>query len=198
MRHQIAGTALALFLAGMACAASRISAKDDAPAWDRASAARYLDAREQWWLTWPKSQRDHGTACISCHTAVPYAMARPSMRDTKAGDSLSPQEQVMLSYVTKRVDLWDQVEPFYKTEEKEPRRTEESRGTEAVLNALVLARYDSTWETRLCSPEILPQAVHVCVLAEMSLHLYRLLPWCDRCSCCKVCQQTVRCMRARV
>jgi len=111
--------------------------------WDRDSAARYLDTREQWWLTWPKSQRDHATACISCHTAVPYAMARPALHDTKAADPLSPQERVMLGYVTKRVNLWDEVEPFYKTDEKAPRRTEESRGTESVLNALVLARYDS-------------------------------------------------------
>jgi squalene-hopene/tetraprenyl-beta-curcumene cyclase len=117
--------------------------KDEPAAWNRAGAAQYLDSREQWWLNWPKSQRDHATACISCHTAVPYAMARPALHDARAADPLSPQERVMLGYVTKRVALWDEVEPFYKTDEKAPRRTEESRGTESVLNALVLARYDS-------------------------------------------------------
>ena len=145
MRRQIAGSvALALAVFAAAFAADRKPAVETTPAWDKAGAAQYLDTREQWWLTWPKSQRDHETACISCHTAVPYAMARPSLHDLKAPDPLSPQEHVMLGYVTRRVDLWDEVEPFYKTDEKAPRRTEESRGTEAVLNALVLARYDAT------------------------------------------------------
>ena len=144
MRRTIAGCAtVALLIAGSARGASHKSAKDVPAAWDRIGAAAYLDSREQWWLTWPKSQRDHETACISCHTAVPYAMARPALHNARATDPLSPQERVMLSYVTKRVSLWDEVEPFYKTDEKAPHRTEESRGTEAVLNALVLARYDA-------------------------------------------------------
>jgi hypothetical protein len=48
----------------------------------------------------------------------------------------------MLKHITRRVDLWNDVQPFYNDEEEGPRKTVESRGTEAVLNALVLARYD--------------------------------------------------------
>ena len=36
--------------------------------WDRQAAARYLDDREVWWQTWDRTQKDHGTYCISCHT----------------------------------------------------------------------------------------------------------------------------------
>jgi squalene-hopene/tetraprenyl-beta-curcumene cyclase len=110
--------------------------------WNRFTAAQYLDAREQWWMNWPKAQRDHETACVSCHTALPYAMGRAALHTTSEPTPLSPQETQMLRYVTKRVTLWKEVEPFYKTEERGPRKSEESRGTEAVLNALILTRYD--------------------------------------------------------
>lgn len=111
--------------------------------WNAAAAARYMDYRQTWWMSWPQARRDQDTACISCHTAVPYAMARPTLRGPLGESALSGPERQMLAYVTKRVNLWDQVKPFYNDAEDGPRKTPESRGTEAVLNALVLARYDA-------------------------------------------------------
>src|SRR5215831_13819306 len=52
--------------------------------WDPKAAAAYLDHRMQWWIGWKKAARDHGTFCFSCHTAVPYALARPALRVTLA------------------------------------------------------------------------------------------------------------------
>ena len=49
-----------------------------ASSWDQKAAAAYLDQRANWWMEWPKSARDHETFCISCHTAVPYALSRPT------------------------------------------------------------------------------------------------------------------------
>src|SRR5207249_3013252 len=43
--------------------------------WDQKAAAAYLEKRAGWWITWPVAGRDHETFCISCHTAVPYALA---------------------------------------------------------------------------------------------------------------------------
>jgi squalene-hopene/tetraprenyl-beta-curcumene cyclase len=115
----------------------------DIPAdWNRFTAAQYLDAREQWWMDWPKAQRDHGTACVSCHTALPYAMARAALHASSDPVPLSPQETRMLGYVAKRVTLWREVQPFYLTEERGPRKSEESRGSEVVMNALILTGYD--------------------------------------------------------
>ncbi len=111
--------------------------------WDRTGAARYLDARETWWMSWPTARRDQDTACISCHTAVPYAMARPALRQSLGESAPSATEQQMLGYVVKRVNLRAEVKPFYSDQEMGPKKTIESRGTEAVLNALVLARYDN-------------------------------------------------------
>ncbi len=114
-----------------------------AGSWDQAAAAKYLDSRESFWLSWSESKRDHGTACVSCHTALPYALSRRALRSSLKETSPSPVERAMLDNVTKRVRLWSEVEPFYSTEKVGPRKTPESRGTEAILNALILANYDA-------------------------------------------------------
>src|SRR5215472_14171210 len=51
-----------------------------ANSWDPKAAAAYLDRRQTWWIEWPRAQRDHGTFCVSCHTAVPYALSRSALR----------------------------------------------------------------------------------------------------------------------
>ena len=56
-----------LFFAGTAFA-------EQPPAsWSPQAAAAYLDGRADWWASWPQAARDHGTFCISCHTAATYA-----------------------------------------------------------------------------------------------------------------------------
>jgi squalene-hopene/tetraprenyl-beta-curcumene cyclase len=131
--------ALALsFFPGAAQAAS-----NDVGSWDSKAAAAYLDQRAEWWMSWPQSARDHDTFCVSCHTAVPYALGRPALRATLGEQSPSPAEQKLVANVTKRVRLWSEVEPFYSDEKRGVPKTAESRGTEAVLNALILARYDA-------------------------------------------------------
>jgi squalene-hopene/tetraprenyl-beta-curcumene cyclase len=114
-----------------------------AGSWDQKAAAAYLDQRASWWFEWPKSARDHETFCISCHTAVPYALSRPALRKALSETALSPNERRLLDNVTKRVRLWKEVAPFYRTEDRGGNKTVESRGTEAVLNALVLASRDA-------------------------------------------------------
>ena len=44
------------------------------PSWNARAAAGYLDARQEWWQHWPNAARDHDTQCVSCHTALPYAL----------------------------------------------------------------------------------------------------------------------------
>ena len=48
--------------------------------WDAKAAANYLDGRAEWWTTWQNAARDRGTFCMSCHTTLPYALARPTLR----------------------------------------------------------------------------------------------------------------------
>jgi squalene-hopene/tetraprenyl-beta-curcumene cyclase len=113
-----------------------------ADAWNPQSAAHYLDTREMWWQTWPAAQRDQGTSCVSCHSVVSYALARPALRRELGEQTLSAPERTMLEYVRKRVGLWYEVQPFYKSSLTALNKSAESRGTEAVLNALILASYD--------------------------------------------------------
>jgi squalene-hopene/tetraprenyl-beta-curcumene cyclase len=111
--------------------------------WDPKAAASYLDQREVTWMEWQGAARDHGTFCVSCHTAVPYALSRPVLRKALSEEGLSVNEQKLMDNVTKRVRLWNDVAPFYTGTEYDGSKPSESRGTEAVLNALILANYDA-------------------------------------------------------
>jgi squalene-hopene/tetraprenyl-beta-curcumene cyclase len=115
-----------------------------ASSWDQKAAAAYLDQRAGWWMGWQRAARDHDTFCVSCHTAVPYAMSRPSLRTALAEQGLSPNEQRLLENVTKRVRLWKEVAPFYTDADRGVYKSVESRGTESVLNALILASNDAS------------------------------------------------------
>ncbi len=134
---------LAAFLAAFLFAADGPPSTVNSPSWSPKAAAAYLDGREDWWVSWPTAARDHETFCVSCHTVLPYAMARPSLRSALAEQAPSPQEQRLLASVTKRVRLWNEVEPFYPDEKRGVPKTAESRGTESVLNAVVLVGYDA-------------------------------------------------------
>src|SRR6266581_3254500 len=114
-----------------------------ATSWDQKAAAAYLDQRAGWWMEWPKSARDHETFCVSCHTAVPYALSRPALRKPLAQETPSVNERRLLDNVTKRVRLWKEVAPFYSDADRGAYKTVESRGTESVLNALILAANDA-------------------------------------------------------
>ena len=113
------------------------------PSWNAGRAAEYLDSRMDWWSTWPNAARDHDTFCVSCHSAAPYAIGRPVLRHYLREASPSPQEQKLLANVSKRVTLWKEVAPFYPDQTRGIPKSSESRGTEAVLNALVLSGRDA-------------------------------------------------------
>ena len=94
-------------------------------------------------MEWPKAARDHETFCVSCHTAVPYALSRPALRKALAEEVPSVIERRLLDNVTKRVRLWKEVAPFYSDADRGVHKTVESRGTESVLNALILSSNDA-------------------------------------------------------
>jgi squalene-hopene/tetraprenyl-beta-curcumene cyclase len=132
----------ALFFIAILEAADSTATTAQPAAWDAKAAAGYMDGRANWWLGWPRAERDHGTTCVSCHTAVPYLLARPSLRGPLAEDGVSVNERKMLDYVVKRVRLGEEAGTFYGGKPDDP-KTAQSRGTEAVLNALILTRYDA-------------------------------------------------------
>lgn len=116
--------------------------KSSYPVWSPAKAAAYLDARLTWWISWPASARDHGTFCVSCHTATPFALGRAALRGPLGESAVSSNEQKVLDSVTKRVRMWHEVDPFYTDQDRGLPKSSESRGTESVLNALILVWRD--------------------------------------------------------
>ena len=113
-----------------------------ANSWDPKAAAAYLDQREQWWMGWQEAAREHGTFCVSCHTAVPYALARPPLRKVLGEPAPTANERILLENVRKRVRIWKEIAPVYNDKEDGPNKSAESRATEAVLIAFVLAAND--------------------------------------------------------
>ena len=143
-------SALAIALHSHTPAIVHAADKSTAPApaiWDRQAAARYLDSRQVWWQAWDRTQKDHGTYCISCHTQAMYALARPTLRQDLAEAPATGAERAMIDSVEKRVHLWSQfptsqVLPFYDDEKYGKGKEIESRNAESVLNAVILSSYD--------------------------------------------------------
>jgi squalene-hopene/tetraprenyl-beta-curcumene cyclase len=85
----------------------------NASTWDPKSAAAYLDRRESAWAAWPGAARDEGTFCVSCHTALPYALARSGL-SAKLNETVPPAaETALLADVTKRIREWNGIKPYY-------------------------------------------------------------------------------------
>jgi squalene-hopene/tetraprenyl-beta-curcumene cyclase len=111
---------------------------DGQAGWDREKAAQYLDARmDMWFDQATKLTTGAGkTSCVSCHTVVPYLLARPVLRRAMGVSQPTPQEVKLLGEITQRVESYGSQESLYGP------KAGESRGTEAVLNALILAIED--------------------------------------------------------
>ncbi len=115
--------------------------------WDKAGAASRLDARAREWLDFGGAYRGEGatkTTCLSCHSFVPYMLARPALRKLVGETDPAGPEGKSLAQIKERVAHWDELDtPAWKLAyDSSAEKKRQSRGTEAVLNALVLATED--------------------------------------------------------
>ena len=134
---------VATLLAALVLGLSAVHAQSSGPGgWDARAAAAYLDQRVDWWSGWETAARDRGTFCVSCHTTAPYGLARPMLRPAGGASEATPYERVLESATT-RVAHWAEIGPFYTDERNGAPKTSQSRGTEAILNALILAQHDA-------------------------------------------------------
>jgi squalene-hopene/tetraprenyl-beta-curcumene cyclase len=92
--------------------------------WNPQLAANYLDGRQKEWFAWPRANTAVGV-CVSCHTGLPYMLARPALRTVLKEAGPSPYETGFLDAVKKRI-------PTFGTTPAEP-----------VLTALLLAGQDA-------------------------------------------------------
>src|SRR5262245_10080037 len=101
MKTRIRWTTIAVALGSalLVSAPMVASGGEDSRAWNAKAAAAYLDARQEWWMAWPNAARDHDTACVSCHTALPFALSRPILRSALNEATPSPVESKLLDQV---------------------------------------------------------------------------------------------------
>lgn len=92
--------------------------------WNPQLAASYLDQRQKDWFAWPRANTAKGL-CVSCHTGLPYMLARPALRTVLKEAGPSAYETGFLDAVKKRI-------PAFGTTPAEP-----------VLTALLLAEEDA-------------------------------------------------------
>lgn len=119
--------------------------------WKKAEAAAYLDGRAEAWFAFPSAGRGEATTrttCLACHTSLPYALARPALRKLLGETQPAPAERKLLEQVRSRVTHWGELDTpaFRLLYDFSDAKKKESRGTEAVLNALVLASDDRARE----------------------------------------------------
>jgi squalene-hopene/tetraprenyl-beta-curcumene cyclase len=144
---------LALALALTLLASAPVAAQQAHPvqsgsrSWDPAAAAVYLDARmDLWFANGTKLKTgETQTACVSCHAGLAYALARPVLRRVMHADTPAAQEARLIDETTRRVDTYGTHQVLYDFNE---RRQIESRGTEAVLNAVILTSADAARDLR--------------------------------------------------
>ena len=67
------------------------SGDENAPeTWDRAKAATFLEARGEEWFNFGSAHRGTGStksSCVSCHSLLSYALARPVLRGFRTRNS---------------------------------------------------------------------------------------------------------------
>ena len=95
---------------------------------------------DAWWANAKTLKTDGGeTRCLSCHTALPYVWARQALRRSQAATPPTPHEQRVLEQVARRVGYRADDQPYY---DHTDAKKVESRGVEAIINAVVFTGLD--------------------------------------------------------
>ncbi|HVX11330.1 MAG TPA: hypothetical protein VHC22_09135 [Pirellulales bacterium] len=132
---------LAVALAGCVV----VCAEDEAPGWNKGAAGNYLDERARSWFAHDgRGEGNTRSTCISCHTVLPYLLARPVLRTVSGAAAPTEEEARLLAQTRMRVENWKNLDTpafrlFYDSGDQ---KKQESRGTEAILNAVILAGDD--------------------------------------------------------
>jgi squalene-hopene/tetraprenyl-beta-curcumene cyclase len=152
-----------------------VASKVPADGWNKTAAGDYLDARQKAWFEYEGAERGEGpnkTSCVCCHTLLPYAIARPVLRKLSGVPEPTEYESRLLAQTRRRVANWADLdtEQFALLYDFNDEKKKESYGTEAVLNAAILAfddhhqgrqapsdstkkAFDHLWETQLTDGE---------------------------------------------
>src|SRR5437667_4557877 len=118
----------------VACPMAR--AGGERKSWKPDEARKYLDERQKAWFAFSSADRGEGetrTSCVSCHTVLPYALARPVLRKLAGAETATEEEKKLLTQTRMRVENWKGLdsEAFGRFDDANARNTKGSGGTEA-------------------------------------------------------------------
>jgi squalene-hopene/tetraprenyl-beta-curcumene cyclase len=142
-------SAVALILILLACPIAR--AGGEPTGWNPDGAGQYLDERETVWFGYAR--------CVSCHSGLPYALARPALRRLVGARTPTDQEMKLLAQIRRRVANWEKLDTkefglYYDSSDE---LKKQSWGTEAVFNSVILA-FDDRYQGRTSPSEATRQA----------------------------------------
>jgi hypothetical protein len=141
--------AIALVVVLISCQLAR--AGGGTAGWRPEAAGRHLDERQQ---AWSASAR-----CVSCHSGLPYGLARPALRKLVGTKAPAEPEARLLARTRLRVANWKKLDTkafgLYYDATHELKK--QSWGTEAVFNAAILA-FDDRYQGRTAPSEATQQA----------------------------------------
>src|SRR5438046_6282033 len=103
--------ALVLIVVLVACPMAR--AGGERKSWKPDEARKYLDERQNAWFAFSSADRGEGetrTSCVSCHTVLPYALARPVLRTLAGAETATEQEKKLLAQTRTRVENWKELD----------------------------------------------------------------------------------------
>jgi squalene-hopene/tetraprenyl-beta-curcumene cyclase len=132
--------------------APAIGGENNPGKWDKLSAAQFLDQRGEAWFNFGsahRGQKETTTTCVSCHSLLPYALARPALRRISDDSPPTKLETKILEQTIIRVANWDRLDAaeFQLMYDFDDDKKKQSRGTEAILNALILS-FDDRFQGR--------------------------------------------------
>ncbi len=144
-RQKLFVSSLALVSVLLACSIARKAS--ESLDWQPDKAEKYLDEREKAWFAFSSANRGEGatqTTCVSCHSVLGYALARPVLRKRTGVETPTEQEKILLDQTRMRVKNWKELDTpaFGLYYDFDDRKKQESRGTEAVLSTVILAFHD--------------------------------------------------------
>jgi squalene-hopene/tetraprenyl-beta-curcumene cyclase len=145
-RH-VCFVSMVLGILGCVSRAPALGGENAPEQWNKAGASQYLDRRGAEWFKFSSARRGKGaseTSCVSCHSLLPFALARPVLRRISEDKAQTEMETKVLEQVKTRVAGWEKLdtEPFQLYYDFEDAKKKQSRGTEAILNALALSLDD--------------------------------------------------------
>jgi hypothetical protein len=94
-------------------------------AWSPERAFQYLEMRQQQWMDWKPAMQKSGVVCVSCHTGLPYLMARQALHVK----TQRPLEQAITDSVKARLLASDP-----------PAKMLSNAGVDAVMSLTILSR----------------------------------------------------------